>query len=221
MLQRDYLLRMIEQLAAVVAYVIALSDRGRQEEALNALSRAYGQLVGLDADLVRTLAADSLTALLRSGESLDAGKCLALAELLEREGDVCDRQGRPVDAGDRRVTALGVRLAIWSSAITAPVPDNATRLDSLLTRLRGQDFPPATRRRRVRYYEVTGRYADAEDQLFDLLETGTPAPDLLEEGIGFYERLLTKSRAALVRGRLPRTEVREGLAKLIATRRPV
>jgi len=64
-----------------------------------------------------------------------------------------------------------------------------------------------------RFHEQTGDFAKAEDALFDLLDD---APDLVPEGIDFYERLATLTDAELLEGDLPRDEVAAGLAELQA-----
>jgi len=65
------------------------------------------------------------------------------------------------------------------------------------------------------YYERAGRYADAEDVLYELLtETRTLDAGEFETGAdvgaAFYGRLLARADAELGAGGLPREEVEEG-----------
>jgi Flp pilus assembly protein TadD len=65
-----------------------------------------------------------------------------------------------------------------------------------------------------RYYEKTGRYAQAEDVLFEMLEANPSDSDLRASGAAFYARLKKKSPTDLAVGNLSRDEVEEGLEKL-------
>ncbi len=64
------------------------------------------------------------------------------------------------------------------------------------------------------YYELTGRYAKAEDTLVELLETDHVNREILRGGIASYERLQEKSDFDLTAGNFSRDEVKEGLAQL-------
>jgi hypothetical protein len=72
MFQRDYLLRLIEQIMAFIARAIGLAREGRQAEAEREIERGYASLGlsrsmvdRLDATTLRALAGDRLTALVR------------------------------------------------------------------------------------------------------------------------------------------------------------
>jgi hypothetical protein len=72
------------------------------------------------------------------------------------------------------------------------------------------------------YFEYTGRYARAEEMLFDALGTEVGAEvdyaeemeEMLEQGAAFYSRLLGKADQKLEAGNLSRYEIQEGLTKL-------
>ena len=59
-----------------------------------------------------------------------------------------------------------------------------------------------------------GRYAQAEDLLYELLEAAPGSKQMVVQGVSFYQRLLQKSNQELITGNLPRAEIEEGLAEL-------
>ncbi len=65
MVQRDYILRMIEQLGAFVAGIVELSRRGKYQEALALVDQGLLRYVGLSARMVDSLSDEELVALLR------------------------------------------------------------------------------------------------------------------------------------------------------------
>jgi hypothetical protein len=93
--------------------------------------------------------------------------------------------------------------------------DNIPEIDSLLAKFTDYDLSYPIKFRLYLYYEKTGKYAKAEDVLYELLEDEEAGPGIVKEGIDFYQRLLAKSDPELTAGQLPRDEVEEGLAKLL------
>src|SRR5579875_4146136 len=81
-------------------------------------------------------------------------------------------------------------------------------------KLHDYELPVKTSLKLLQYYENTGKFAKAEDVLFDTLNTHTPDKVVVQHGIAFYTRLRKKSDATLSGGNLSRVEVEEGLAKL-------
>lgn len=95
---QDYLLRLIEQAAKVLAAIIGLRQAGRNEEAAVEVDAACRQTVGLDAARIRRMAPENLAALLESSGGLRHARAIMLAELLLQDADLCELDGRPGDA---------------------------------------------------------------------------------------------------------------------------
>ncbi len=68
--------------------------------------------------------------------------------------------------------------------------------------------------------EAVGRYADAEDALFEAIDAAPDDSGPIDSGILFYQRLLAKDDAELEAGDLPRDEVKTGLAELLGRQVP-
>lgn len=103
MIERDYLMRMIAQLAAVLAKILFAKKSQNYAEALLLTQNAYAQLLGLNGELVEKMEAATLTLLLGDKE-----KIKALATLLQEEGEVLHLQGKFAEskAKDEKALAL-------------------------------------------------------------------------------------------------------------------
>lgn len=62
----------------------------------------------------------------------------------------------------------------------------------------------------MQYFEQQGDYAKAEDQLYQLCETGAVGQGISQLGESFYQRLLVLPDSILAGGGLPRDEVEFG-----------
>ena len=80
----DYILRMIAQMARVLAHVRRLLLEGKHAEAGNELANAARQ-GGVDLRILLALDADSLRPLLTTGGEIDRPKCAFFAEVLYLE----------------------------------------------------------------------------------------------------------------------------------------
>ena len=54
----------------------------------------------------------------------------------------------------------------------------------------------------------------AEDELLELVDRRATSPEIVLEGIAFYERLLQKKDAELEAGEIYRDEIQDGLKEL-------
>ncbi|MDP9471047.1 MAG: DUF6483 family protein [Chloroflexota bacterium] len=211
--RQDYLMRMIPQLSGVLARVAELRAGGKPDEALDEIGDAYGRFAGLNPSLVHVLGDEDLVALLRARGGLDPQRTYALAELLREEAEIYAEGGRLDEALPRDRKALRLYLEVLPELEDAPSPPDLAGLDAVVARLAASDIPRAAQALLLRHYEVAGRYDQAEDLLFDLLDADD-APETAELARAFYARLLALPDAALRAGNLPREEVEEGLARL-------
>lgn len=103
MIERDYFMRMIAQLAAVLAKILFAKKSQNYAEALLLTQNAYEQLWGLNGELVQKMEAATLALLLGEKE-----KIKALATLLQEEGEVLHLQGKFAEskAKDEKALAL-------------------------------------------------------------------------------------------------------------------
>ena len=99
MQQRDYILRLIEQMGAAL---VALRNRilGRAEDPLaiwDELSGLAGQ-AGFDLELLRGFSMDTLHMLVAPAGDVEPARCWLMAELLYLDGLQAEVEGRTADA---------------------------------------------------------------------------------------------------------------------------
>jgi hypothetical protein len=161
---------------------------------------------------------DAWVALCRTHEQAASGLMVAVADLLQAQGDLLALQGGQPASRRPRVLALGLLLEALLSGETFVSASLLAKVDTLRAETGDAPLPPALFRRLVSYFAARGRFADAEDTLFDWLESGDP--EARAGGETFYERLLALDDGALAEGNLPRAEVEQGLRELRARRSP-
>ena len=214
MIRQDYIMRMIEQLVRVLVEAAALKKAHKYTEALLTIDQALQQLSGFDSKFVNSLPDDSLIALLKTGDALDADKCIIVADLLDIEGDIYEVQGQLEESYYRHLKALNLFLAAFLSRTQTNLPHHFGQIEPIVEKLEPYDLPLETKHSLWQYYEQVGRYAQAEDLLYELIEVEPGSKEMIEQGISFYQRLLQKSNQELATGNLPRAEIEEGLAEL-------
>jgi hypothetical protein len=215
--QRDYILRLVEQLAKTLGSVVALKKAKRYDEAERGVAEAAKNLVGLDVATLLALPVEHIVTLLSPGSSLDAGKCIVVAELLYEHGELKELQGEDGTAYDTRVRALCLLLEVSGRESLERIPDSERylrRIEALVDTLSAYPPVPAVQEKLIFHHERQGDFSAAEDVLFELVDAGDE--NIIAPGIELYERLLAKDDDALNRGRLPRDEVEDGLAQLRA-----
>lgn len=100
---RDYILRLIEQVAAALAGVVARRRTGAQAEAGEEIGRLCIQTIGLTPDALRGLSPDAVAQLLERSGGTRAMRALLLAGLLEQEDDMAGPDRPPADRLAARV----------------------------------------------------------------------------------------------------------------------
>ncbi len=88
MFQRDYILRLVEQLAKTLGVVLTLKKARRFDEAELAIAKAAQNLIGLDVETLLALPVEQIVSLFSPSGSLDAGKCIVVAEILYEYGEI-------------------------------------------------------------------------------------------------------------------------------------
>ncbi|HET9919497.1 MAG TPA: DUF6483 family protein [Ktedonobacteraceae bacterium] len=214
MINKDYILRLAERLGRFLARIIFLQETDQNEEALILIDEAFRQALGLTSGLINSLPEETLLAMLSPNDVFNVELCFYVAALLKAEGDVYANLEKQDESYYRHLKALNLFLELFLRGKSLDGLDLFPNIDDLVGKLEEYELPLTTNLKLFRYYEKAGRYAKAEDMLFDMLEA-EPRPDsLVTEGIDFYQRLLAKSDAELLLGNLSRDELAEGLAQV-------
>jgi hypothetical protein len=138
-MQRDYIMRLVEQIAALLASVIAKERAGFHSEAKADLEEKARQTIGMNVSDLRRLSPEAVSELLKSSGGLRYGRAVILGELLLQDAAISDATGKTNDALLSRLHAF----CLLADAIdTLTDEDQALyrpKLQTLATRLR--DLP--------------------------------------------------------------------------------
>lgn len=214
MINKDYILRLAEQFGRTLAILLRLREYNKHEEALIAIDDLFLKYLGLTSRLINSLSEEMLLQTFSPVGTLNIHSCLWAAVLLKAEGDIYEDQENHTESYYRYLKALYLLLASLLHDPTVADADLSISVDELLTELEDYELPQSIKQQLFAYYEHMGHYAQAEDTLFDLLETNRHDAALIEHGKAFYQRLLLKSNPDLTAGNLSREEVEEGIEQL-------
>jgi hypothetical protein len=205
-------MRQIEQVGRMLAHILGLAKGGRGDEALGLFDEAYKPLLGVGTRVVAMLDDAQLVDLLTSGSNPDMRRVAMALELLKTEADLYAGAGQAGQAATRyrRAVALAGCLAARSERLL-----EAGLAEDLLARAEELELSTGQRLAVARVLEALGRYADAEDALFELIEEDPDDPEPVEQAIAFCQRLRPLDPARLEAGGLSLEEVHATLAELL------
>jgi tetratricopeptide (TPR) repeat protein len=206
-------MRQIEQIGQMLAHILGLAKGGRGDEALGMFDEAYKPLLGVGSRVVAVLDDAQLVDLLTSGSNPDMRRVAMALGLLKAEADLYAEAGQAVEAAVRyrRAVALAGCLAARSERLL-----DHELAAGLLGRAGELELSDAQRLAVARVLEALGRYADAEDALFELIDELPGDPGPVEAAIAFCQRLRPLEAEQLAAGGLSSDEVNATLAELLA-----
>jgi tetratricopeptide (TPR) repeat protein len=210
--QRDYLMRQIEQVGRMLAAIIGLAKGGRGDEALGMFDEAYKPLLGVGTGVVAALDDAQLVDMLTSGSNPDMRRVAMALELLKTEAGLYAQAGQAGEAAVRyrRAIALAGTLAARSERLL----DRELATD-LLERAGELELSVPQRLAAARVLEALGRYADAEDALFEVIDERPDDSEPVDQAIAFCQRLRPLEPEQLAAGGLTLQEVNDTLAELL------
>jgi hypothetical protein len=241
-IEDDLIQRTLAELSAALVRLERRPEPGAVEAARDLLDRAYRRHLGVAGDVVRRLPSEQLLAVISSTGRVDAERAFLTAALLEvdaampvggvagvwgttaadlRSGDLWSGDLPPGDAplGDARsddaASLLRLRaLDLYAEAGSARVgvPDLHDRVRRVRAALLEHVLPEASFDRLLRYLVHDGRFAVAEDLLFEWLEEHGATATLRAAGERLYDDLEGQTDERLLAGELPRDELAEGRA---------
>lgn len=214
MTNSDYILRMIEQFALFIGRVVFHRDAGQYEEAQRQLDLIVKDLLGLDPESLRGSARTRLRALLQ--EESDPERLAVIGRVLAEKSRIDAARGADVEEVTQS-EEFAVRFLLKARERGAPTSPIERELATLAGRL-GDGALASVGGALALHYENLGRFAKAEDLVFDLAKID--ADKALALGLAFYDRLRGKSDLELERGALPRAELAEGERELRALAGP-
>jgi hypothetical protein len=98
MFQRDYILRLIEEFAKMIAAITGLKSKGELEEALKKVDEAYNELLEIEPKAIKSMTEHEFLEFLLNDKWYENRQLHMAAELLYQEGRLYVEQGDPVSA---------------------------------------------------------------------------------------------------------------------------
>ena len=147
MSQRDYILRIIEQLGEVLSHVLHLRRGGSLLEARQYIEQSIGRLVGMDMATVTDRTADELADEIRGRlashqqHQLVSDQIVVLAGLLHESAHTHDDAGDGTAASADRLKALELYVQVLTVDEPGCVPAEAA-IDVILSELDDDPQPP-------------------------------------------------------------------------------
>ena len=126
--QSDYVLRLIEQMGALIRRAMAKLGEGAAQEPCEVVGQAIGLALGMDPAVASRLSSQSLVSLLELSR-LDDQVIKLLAQAIELEAEVLQRNGEMIGAGVRREQASAVRSLLGPNTARADAPRIETGAD--------------------------------------------------------------------------------------------
>lgn len=211
MFQRDYFMRMIEQIGEVSGVLLGLRREKKQEEALLVIDEQLDKLFRMNGKLIRSLSDTDLIRMMSRSGVVETANVQAIALLLKEEGQLHEELDDEEAAYAARLKSLHLfaRMALLDAPPLEKPASEET--EELAAKLAPYELPTATKRLLAEFYEAHGRFDKAEDVYYELLEDGELPRSETE---AFYRRLLLLPDEALARGGVTREEVGAALAQL-------
>lgn len=140
---QDYIVRLIQQMAAMLAVIVSRRQAGRLDEAGEAIAEECLRNVGLPWEMVVQAPPDALQELLAIGGELRFIRSIALAELLLQDAEIQSMRGNPLFSAVRYQAAHH----LLSRVVDALAPDERqyyrAKLADVATRLADLGINPA------------------------------------------------------------------------------
>jgi hypothetical protein len=225
MAQRDYILRMFEEMSRAVAQIIYQREIKDYQATHDLIDEQFKQTLGMGSGFLHSLPDETLLSMLTTLGALNIEKCWLIAMLLKAEGNLyADEQDEDKSYYSYLKSCNLFLEALYDQNQHCDI-EKIAEIEELLGKLEDYELPLRTMQLLFWYFEYTERYAKAEDMLFDILEVepdeemeGMEGIESVDEmrakGEAFYAHLLSKNDSALESGDFSRAEIRDGLARL-------
>jgi tetratricopeptide (TPR) repeat protein len=207
---------MIEQIVRVLAKILFNVEMGNYRGAFDEIDSAFKGLTGLDYNLLNSLSDKDIIALLKISEDneITGAKCFVIGKLLKEAAGLKAMEENNYSINSEYQKALSLYLeGILSNRNSIQLfADYFKDIDIIVEKIKDDEISPDIRFKLFKFYELTGKYDKAEEELFNLKRLNYF--DIQKEGINFYGKLEMKSDDDLKKGNFSREEVKQRLNEL-------
>jgi hypothetical protein len=214
MYQRDYILLLIEQFGLVLRKIFFHVENKEYDQALNEIDNAYKELLGVDGHIVRGMSEEQINQYMKIAGNTKFEKSLVMAEFLKIEAEIEEAvHGELTDyALDKYLISFDLLIDAFINRKELIMERFLSDADDIVKKTLEYFDSDELKYKLFHYYEFRGRFAKAEDVLFELIDDNYPG--VLQAGRSFYNRLLLMPDEELISGNLPREEVLDSLATI-------
>jgi hypothetical protein len=131
----DYIMRLIRQVAQMVAAIMGHRNAGRDAEAAVEIERACVQTAGVPLSLVRQASPEALRQFLQSGGPQRVTRDVMLAELLLQDAELQEKNGQQKEAAHSRAHAFCLIVDAVDSLTLDDAAHYRAKLDALAAEL--------------------------------------------------------------------------------------
>lgn len=126
MYEKDYIMRLIQQMVRILMELFGLRQKGSYEEAYELIDLTLQQFIGLSSKMINDFDEQSLIDFLKPSGSLNYEKCFVAGILLKEEGELLLQQNMKEQALERfrKAFALLEKVRSTSYAELLPQMDN-------------------------------------------------------------------------------------------------
>ena len=204
MIQRDHIMRMIQQLTAALAKALFNRELKQFDDALEVIDTTGERLFGMKWKLLRNFSDEQIIELLGYEETL--GKLFAAAELLREESDILLEQGKDEESHGQGLKSFSIYVELISRELSYRKISSVDKFAALLDRLEQYEFSRRMELKRCKYYIIVGKFDMAGEILRGLNALDS---SLGNEGAAFVRNLLKKSNEELSDANLVRQRLEE------------
>lgn len=214
MLQEDYIIRMIRLAVAALAQIFGLKQLGNYQQAQDLIAVTLTQITGMDGRLLNSLDYNSLLAVLSNRQGLDYDRVLIVADLLKENGEIYTALNQPDEARPYYLRALSLYLEAALGPLEYPPDEMSARIDVTLASLNASPLPAENLYPLWFYFEKTGKFGRAIQTLDELISQTGSDPELMAQGVAFYERLAQLNDRTLETDHVSRNAITEKIRAL-------
>ncbi|MES0361764.1 MAG: DUF6483 family protein [Anaerolineales bacterium] len=214
MLTEDYIMRMINQMVAVLTKLIGLKDAGQYQSAQQVIDQSLEQLLGLKPELLKHMDDSSILNLLTSQGELGTERLYILAELYRHEGDILIAQNMTQEAIFDYQRALSFYLQLPDDQKDQDSSKIKQKITDLFIELENVNLPVEILYQLFDFFERNGEFAFIEDVIARLLKSPEARPHIIPDIITYYEQLLESNEWEAYSGGLSRAQAEQKLELL-------
>jgi len=199
----------------VLAKILFNKEARNYEEAINNIDTAFSNILGLDMNLLTKLSAEDIISLIRiaKDDSTASMKYIVIAKLLKEKAEIEKLSGREISVlfyDYQKVLRLYLEGILNNKNTNLELRDYYADVNEIIKIIK-DEIPQDTRFKLFRFYELSGEYDKAENELFRL--RNLDYNNIEEEGKSFFRRLEKLSNTDLMKGNFSREEAAQGLAE--------